>query len=376
MKKTNIRIIGTLIIALHALILYAIIGSKNKEEESAPSNPYSAYLPKESASEPPDEGNGSPIEPLWGPLDLPENESPTPAPTPLLENIAIPTNRSGYLRADQPDHHTTKVYSELIGDPYQGAIVVDAHTGKILYENKATNYAYPASVTKMMTLLIVLEQINAGKISLDDKVAITKEGISMRNSRPSQVYLDTRESGQYTVHNLLQAMMIHSACDATQVLAIHVAGSRDAFVKMMNERARELGMNSTTFHSEHGLPPVDGSQPDISTAYDLALLSLSVMRHPETLEYTSTKLAYLPTNSVRSDEFMLANRNVLVGKDPYPGCDGLKTGYHSKGGYSLAATAKKGDHRVLAVILGVADSSTRTAEVRKLLDIGFERVEQ
>ncbi|MBN2686321.1 MAG: D-alanyl-D-alanine carboxypeptidase [Pontiellaceae bacterium] len=374
MKKTNIVIIATLIIALHALILYAILGSKNKEEESAPSNPYSAYLPKEHSDEPPDEGDGTLVDPHWNTRELPEIDELPPAPTPLLENIAVPQNRSGYLRSDRPDNRTSRVYSELIGDPYQSAIVVDAHTGRILYENKATNYAYPASVTKMMTLLIVLEQIDAGKISLNDKVAITKEGISMRNSSPSQVYLDTRESGEFTVHNLLQAMMIHSACDASQVLAIHVAGSREAFVKMMNLRARELGMNSTIFHSEHGLPPVDGSQPDISTAYDIALLSLAIMRHPETLEYTSTKLAYLPTNAIRDKAFMLANRNVLVGKDPYPGCDGLKTGYHAKGGYSLAATAKKGDQRVLAVILGVPDSTTRTAEARKLLDTGFERI--
>jgi D-alanyl-D-alanine carboxypeptidase (penicillin-binding protein 5/6) len=145
---------------------------------------------------------------------------------------------------------------------------------------------------------------------------------------------------------------------------------------MMNRRAEELGMNSTTYHSEHGLPPSDGTQPDISTPYDIALLCLAVMRHPKTLELSSTKLAWLPQSPIRSEEFMLANRNILVRQEPYPGCDGLKTGYHAKGGYSLAATAKKGEQRILAVIVGSPDSKTRTAEVRKLLDIGFERMTQ
>ncbi|NLX27071.1 MAG: D-alanyl-D-alanine carboxypeptidase [Lentisphaerae bacterium] len=374
MKKSTILFIGILIIALHALILYAIIGLKNKEEESAPlSNPYSAYLPKERTEEPPDEGDGTLVEPLWDTIDPQELDPPSPAPAPSVESIAVPTNRSGYLRSDRPDNHTTQVHSELIGNPYQSAIVVDVRTGKILYENKATGYAYPASITKLMTLLLVLEQIDNGKIHLDDKVAITKEVSEIGGS---EVYLDARESGFYTVDNLLQALMIHSANDAARALALHVAGSRDTFVAMMNRRAEELGMNSTTYHSEHGLPPSDGTQPDISTPYDIALLCLAVMRHPKTLELSSTKLAWLPQSPIRSEEFMLANRNILVRQEPYPGCDGLKTGYHAKGGYSLAATAKKGEQRILAVIVGSPDSKTRTAEVRKLLDIGFERMTQ
>jgi D-alanyl-D-alanine carboxypeptidase len=374
MKKSTILFIGILIIALHALILYAIIGLKNKEEESTHlSNPYSAYLPKESTAQPSDEGDGTVVHPLSNTIDPQEFDSPSPAPSSLLENIAVPTNRSGYLRSDLPDNRTTQIHSELIGNPYQSAIVVDVRTSKILYENKATGYAYPASITKLMTLLLVLEQIDAGKIHLDDKVAITKEVSEIGGS---EVFLDPRESGFYTVDNLLQALMIHSANDAARALALHVAGSRDAFVAMMNQRAREIGMNSTTYHSEHGLPPSDGTQPDISTPHDIALLCLAVMRHPKTLELSSTKLAWLPQSPIRSEEFMLANRNILVRQEPYPGCDGLKTGYHAKGGYSLAATAKKGDQRVLAVIVGSPDSKTRTAEARKLLDNGFAALKQ
>jgi D-alanyl-D-alanine carboxypeptidase (penicillin-binding protein 5/6) len=223
-----------------------------------------------------------------------------------------------------------------------------------------------------MTMLIVLEQIDAGKISLTDKVKISKEVAGIGGS---EVYLDVRESAFYTVDDLLKALMIHSANDAARALSIHVAGSRSAFVEMMNRKARSLGMNSTRYHTEHGLPPSDGTQPDISTAYDIALLSIAALRHPETLRYTGTKLAWLPASPIREEDFMLANRNVLVGKAPYPGCDGLKTGYHSRGGFSLAATASRNGKRVVSVVLGASNRDTRNATTRKLLDKGFQAIE-
>ena len=371
MKKINVLVIAAVLIAVHLLIFAAFVGKKN---DQAPA----AAPPAEQPAEPIPNTSGPDLEATSAfevpKLDLLETigaevpaETPGPA-APVREVIATPGRRDGYLRSDQPEHRTTQNYDKLVGDPFQGEIVVDARTGRILYERRAGAYAYPASVTKLMTLLIVLEQIDAGKISLDDKVAITDEVAKVGGS---EVYLDVRESGAYTVHNLLQCLMIHSANDSARALALHVAGNRDAFVDMMNRKARELGMNSTVYHSEHGLPPDDGSQPDISTAYDIAILSLAVLKHPKAIEYSGTKLAYLPTSPIRDEQFMLANRNVLISKDPYPGCDGLKTGYHARGGYSLAATAVRGDDRVVAVILGVPDSTTRTANVRELLDKGF-----
>ncbi len=380
MKKSNVLVIASVLIALHVVVFFVFIGRKNDHTHKPtppPSLPVAASTEKAESDPVPEfkvpelklptavESAGNP------PIAESITKAAVTESTTVRELIAVPGTRNGYLRSDRPVRRTTKVYPELIGDPYQGTIVVDAQTGRILYENRATAYAYPASLTKMMTLLIVLEQIDAGIIHLDDKVAITKEVSQIGGS---EVYLDPRESGNYTVDNLLQALMIHSACDAARALALHVAGNREAFVDMMNQKARELGMNSTIYHTEHGLPPSDGSQPDISTAYDMAILSLAVLRHPKTLEYTSTKLAWLPTSPIRKDKFMLANRNVLVGKDPYPGCDGLKTGYHSKGGYSLAATAKHGDERVIAVILGVPDRNTRTDTIKTLLDKGFKQV--
>lgn len=369
MKKSNVTVIAAVLIVLHLLIFMSLVGTSDdkSEQPAAPAAPV-ATNPETPAAPAPE-------------FEVPELKLPEPAeqviPVEVVEMpnaepreaIAVAGNREGYLRSDRPNRRTRQVFAELKNNPYQSAIVVDARTGKILYENRAAVYSYPASVTKMMTMLIVLERIDAGGIKMGDRVRITKEIAGIGGSG---VYLDVRESGAFTVDQMLEALMIHSANDAAAALAVHVAGSMDSFVDMMNQRARELGMNSTTYHSPHGLPPSGGAQPDISTAYDVAILSMACLRHPETLKYTGTTLSWLPTNSLRKEKFMLANRNALVGKKPYPGCDGLKTGYHSKGGYSLAATSKKGNDRVLAVILGCADRNVRDVEIRKLLDKGFQ----
>lgn len=372
MKKSNFLLIAAALLAVHVLVFIAVIGGKDDRSRTSAPPPAKPVLESPAkASEP------MPVPKFEVPeLKLPESTSSAKAPAvtaaaPVRELIATPGTRDGYLRSDRPVRRTKQVYSELVGDPYQGAIVVDARTGKILYQHRASTYAYPASITKMMTLLIVLEQIDAGQIGLNDRVKITKEIAGIGGSG---VYLDVRESGAFTVHQMLQALMIHSANDAAAALAIHVAGSTDGFVEMMNQKARELGMNATTYHTPHGLPLT--RQPDISTAYDIAILSMACLRHTETLSYTGTKLAWLPTNALRKERFMLANRNHLVGKDPYPGCDGLKTGYHSKGGYSLAATARQGDDRVIAVLLGAPDRNTRNNTVKQLLDKGFDKLTQ
>ncbi len=375
MKKSNVLVIATVLIALHALAFVVFIGSKS--DKAAPPQPTVQANPAPAQQEP------RPRKEFKVPeLKLPqiqETQAPPQTTTPPAvkpaDPIAVPGSREGYMRSDRPDRRTSRVYDKLVGDPYQGAIVIDAHTGKILYERRATTYAYPASVTKLMTLLLVLERIESGAIRLDDKVEITRAGMNVGGS---QAYLDVRESGLYSVDDLLKALMIHSANDAAAVLAIHVAGSKEAFVDLMNQKARELGMNSTVYHSVHGLPPSGGSQPDISTPYDIALLSLAVLRHPDTLHYTGTRLDYMPPSPLREKPFMLANRNAMVdgAKESYTGCDGLKTGYHSKGGFSLAATAERNGQRVVVVTLGSPDKHTRNQNVRELLDKGFEILSQ
>lgn len=366
MKKINVLIIAATLVAVHVLLFLAFIGTKDSEAQPPAPSPAPVHEAWAEPSPAPAAGINIPaLQPLR------TVETTEKASVPSHSTIAVPGNRPDYLRTDRPDRRTSKVYPSLVGDPYQGAIVVDANTGKILFEERASTYGYPASVTKLMTLLIVLDQVEAGKIDLSDKVQITREGMGIGGS---QAYLDVRESGLYSVDDLLKALMIHSANDAARVLGIHVAGSKDAFVSMMNRKAHELGMNSTIYHSEHGLPPSDGSQPDISTPYDIALLSLAVLRHPQTLHYTGTQLTYLPPSPLRKERFMLANRNALVegASDGYAGCDGLKTGYHSMGGWSLAATAERNGHRIISVVLGAPDKKTRNDVSKKLLDKGFE----
>lgn len=379
MKKSNVTFIAAGLIVLHVFIFVFVIGTKDDKKKSVKPKPAPVQqiartsvpdtlaefqVPEVSIPAAPPIAPMPKPEPMVMPVEIVEMK-----PTAPRETIASTSNQNGYLRADRPNRRTKQVFSELKNDPYQSAIVVDARTGKILYENRAAVYSYPASITKMMTMLIVLEQIDAGVIRLSDRVKITKEVAGIGGSG---VYLDTRESGNYTVENMLEALMIHSANDSAAALAVHVAGNVDSFVDMMNQKARELGMNATTYQSPHGLPPGGGKQPDVSTAYDIAILSLAALRHPETLKYTSTKLAWLPLSPIRKEKFMLANRNALVGKNPYQGCDGLKTGYHSAGGSSLSATAKRGNDRVVAVALGCPDKNVRDVHIRKLLDKGFE----
>ncbi|VGO23421.1 D-alanyl-D-alanine carboxypeptidase family protein [Pontiella sulfatireligans] len=370
MKKSNVALIATVLIAIHVLILLALMSTSSRRKESA--RPAPATVATQPAPAPLE------LEPIVD-FQVPELNLTPPAqqimavevvemaPAQPRETIAVPGSRAGHLRADRPDRRTSKIYPNLVGDPYQSSIVVDARTGKILFEDRAAVYAYPASITKLMTMLIVLEQIDAGVISLKDKVKITAEVSKVGGS---QAYLDPRET-DFTVDDMLYALMVHSANDAARALALHVAGSKDAFVDMMNQKARELGMNSTIYHTDHGLPP-SKEQPDISTAYDIAILSLASLRQPETLRYTSTELTY-----IRGGGFMLATRNALAKRvDGYMGCDGLKTGYHSRGGFSLTATAERNGKRVISVVLGCPDKTTRTAISRKLLDKGFERLEK
>ena len=170
----------------------------------------------------------------------------------------------------------------------------------------------------------------------------------------SQLYLDPRET-DLTVEDMLYGIMVHSANDAARALSLHVAGSKAAFIERMNQRARRIGMMATRYVSDHGLPPEDQTQPDISTPYDIALLALACLRHPETLTYTSTELIYL-----REGKTMLATRNALAKRvDGYAGCDGLKTGYHKRGGFSLVATATRNGRRIVSVVLGSPDKETK-----------------
>ncbi|MDD5482984.1 MAG: D-alanyl-D-alanine carboxypeptidase [Kiritimatiellae bacterium] len=244
-------------------------------------------------------------------------------------------------------------------DPYLGAIVIDAGSGQVLVADHADEKGCLASVLKLMNLLVVLEHVQAGALRLDDKVIISAEAAKIGGS---QVYL--KENEVFTVDELLYALMVQSANDAATALAVRTAGSKEGFVALMNQRALALGMKSTVFYSVHGLPP-DGAQlPDTTTARDIARLSRELLKHSDCLRYTACR-----EHGFRNDQFIMRNHNRLLAS--FPGCDGLKTGYFRKAGYSIAATAKRGDERIIAVVLGSKSRITRDKTAAELLARGF-----
>ena len=261
-------------------------------------------------------------------------------------------------------HAAAGAIEQKSADPYLGAIVVDADTGQVLFEDRSDTVGYPASALKLMDLLIILDKIKTGSMKLDDKITITAEVSKIGGS---QVYL--KENEIFTVDELLYALMIQSANDAATALAIQAAGSKDGFVVLMNQRARELGMKSTVFHSIHGLPPAKDQSPDVTTARDLARLARELLKYPETLKYTSCK-----ERGFRDDKFIMRNHNHLLGA--FAGCDGMKTGYFKNAGYSIAATAKRGNARVIAVILGSKTKKTRDQKASELLSKGLTMLAQ
>lgn len=247
-------------------------------------------------------------------------------------------------------------------NPYAGAIVVDAANGDVLFEDKPDAQGYPASCIKLMDLLVILEKVDQGSLKLDENVTVTAESSTMGGS---QVYL--KEGEIFTIDELLYALMVQSGNDAAVALAIHVAGTKDGFTELMNEKAAALGMTNTQFHSVHGLPPGAGQEPDVSTPRDMTLLCRELLKHKDALRYTSTKER--PFRPDIKEPFIMRNHNPLL--STFEGCDGFKTGYFTKAGYSMAVTAMRKDSRVIAVILGSVDRKTRNAKAAELMAKGF-----
>lgn len=246
--------------------------------------------------------------------------------------------------------------------PYVGAVVMEAATGRVLFEDRADEQGYPASVTKLMTLAVVLDRVAAGQLALDARVTISA---AVSKIGGSQVYL--KQGEVFTIDDLLYALMISSANDAALALAVHTAGSREAFVALMNEKARSLGMTDTVFQSPHGLPPAKGQEPDISTARDLARLGCALAGRPEVLRYTSVRVRTLRENSAAP--FVMTNHNNLLGR--LAGCDGLKTGYFAAAGSSIAATVQRDGRRLVAVVLSAEGSKARDLKTMELVERGF-----
>jgi len=249
---------------------------------------------------------------------------------------------------------------------YKGAIVLDAATGKVIFEDRADYVGPPASVTKLMTFLIVHDRIARGDLTLQTPVHVNAEA---SKTGGSQVYLAEKEV--FPVEEMLYALMIASANDAATALAIHVAGSKAAFVELMNARARELGLHGTIFRSPHGLPPSNRSlqDSDQTSPRDLAKLSMHLLKHTPVLAYTSVKRRPFRPGLKQID---MDNHNNLLGK--VAGVDGLKTGFTRGAGFCLAATAQRNGRRVIVVTMGSPDSKTRDIKIAELLERGFAAI--
>ena len=286
--------------------------------------------------------------------------TPAALPKPNPAKVLAQTVSGTYNPAERTAYSIKQANVTTIAQtPYIGAIAVDADTGRILFEDKADALGLPASMTKMMLLLLLQERIEAGTLTTNEIVAVSKNAADMGGS---QVYLDPRES--FPVEDLIYALIIQSANDAAVALAEHAAGSCEAMVALMNAKAAELGMVNTHFESVHGLPAAKGLPNDISTPRDMAILSLALCAHPAIFRYTGESFRIFRPNAKQPME--MRTHNPLLQQN-MPGCDGLKTGYTKYAGYSISATVARGGHRVVVVMMGVPDKPTRNAKLRELL---------
>lgn len=242
----------------------------------------------------------------------------------------------------------------------KSAILIDQNTGTVLFEKNADEKMPPASITKVMTMLLTMEALDSGKLTLSDQVTGSENAASMGGT---QIWLEVGET--FTVDEMLKACAVASANDASMALAEHIGGSESAFVTMMNERAKQLGMENTTFINPTGLD-ADGH---VSTARDIALMSRELLKHPKITEYTTIWM-----DSLRGGEMGLTNTNKLVRF--YKGCTGLKTGTTDGAGSCLSASATRNDLSLIAVVMGCTTSKERFADARALLDYGFASFEQ
>lgn len=242
----------------------------------------------------------------------------------------------------------------------QSAILIDAETGQVLFEQNADEELPPASLTKIMTLLIAMEEIENGDLALEDEVTVSRLAESMGGS---QIYL--AKGHKVKVRELLKAVTIASANDACVALAEAVAGSYNSFVNMMNERANELGLDNSYFSNSTGLPT---ESDHYTTARDVAKISRELVKYPIILEDASIWLDYIELPDRKA---MLSNTNHLV--NSYPGLDGIKTGHTDAAGFSLAATAKRGDMRLISVVMKSKSVQAREDLTAQLLDYGFNR---
>ncbi len=268
----------------------------------------------------------------------------------ILVIVLIFFSKTLTINADQPEFDLNA----------RSALLMEAETGNILFEKNPHQQLPPASMTKIMTLLLVMEAMDEGVISLEDTILCSEYAASMGGS---QIWLEPGE--EMSLEDLIKAIAIVSANDASVAVAEYLYPTVNSFVEKMNQRADELGLKNTYYYNPTGLPPGDEeTQGTFTTAYDLAVLSRELLNYPEVLQWTSTWIDYL-----RNGESVLNNTNKLVRH--YPGADGIKTGYTDQAKFCVTATAERDGLRFISVIMAADDSQTRFDEAAKLLSYGF-----
>lgn len=243
----------------------------------------------------------------------------------------------------------------------EAALLMETNSGKIIWEENSKKKLYPASLTKIMTLLLALEKLAQGQISLGDQVCISARASSMGGS---EIFLS--EGDVVSLENLLIGMAVGSANDAAVAVAEHISGSVEGFVELMNEKAKSLGLQQTHFCNPHGLHDPD----HYSCAYDVMLMSLALLEYPRIHQWATIWMdEHFLKGRIRSGEVFLSNTNRMI--IDYPGCDGLKTGFTREAGNGISATAQRGKSRFLAVVMGSPTEKERYDAARMLLDYGF-----
>ncbi|MFE4811707.1 D-alanyl-D-alanine carboxypeptidase family protein [Peribacillus simplex] len=242
----------------------------------------------------------------------------------------------------------------------KSAILIERDTGTVLYDKNADVRLSPASMTKIMTMLLIMEAIDKGELSMKEKIRTSEYAASMGGS---QIFLEPGE--EMTTEQMLKGISIGSANDASVAMAEHIAGSEEEFVRKMNKKAKDLGLKNTKFQNATGLPVKD----HYSSAHDMSIMAKELLKYDTITRFTGTYEDYLRENTEK--KFWLVNTNRLV--KFYPGVDGLKTGFTNEAKYCLTATAKKGNMRVIAVVFGAVSPKERNAQVTKMLDYAFSQ---
>ena len=243
----------------------------------------------------------------------------------------------------------------------EAALLMEVNSGKVIWEENSHKKLYPASLTKIMSLLLALEQLEEGRLSLDDEVRISARASSMGGS---EIFLS--EGDRVSLENLLIGMAVGSANDAAVAVAEHISGSVEGFAELMNEKAAALGLEQSHFCNPHGLHDPD----HYSSAHDVMLMSLALLEYPRIHRWVSIWMdEHFLKGKIRSGEVFLSNTNRMI--HDYPGCDGLKTGYTGEGGNSISATAQRGKSRFLAVVMGSPTEKDRYEAAQRLLDYAF-----